>query len=485
MRLKRLLFLGHRWLGVMLSLLFVVWFFSGIVMVFVGYPRTDDAQRIAGQPPMADVRCCASSLAEADPGDRLRLRVLDGRLLLGDGSAWRDAGSGEPLRTIDAELAQRIAQAHAGDGATMRRLESIHDDQWTVSGRYHAHRPLLRVAFDGGRWLHVSGSSGEVLLDTTRAERGWNWIGAVSHWLYFTALRRQQSVWYEIIVWLSVAGCLLAVTGMWGGLKQWRWRRRKRGKSPIPYRGAAYWHHAGGLVFGVLIFTFILSGLLSMNPWGLFAFERVDQDDRHALHAGPAPLSPEAVGAAVRRLAQAAPGFDTRELEIFAFDGAWWLQARNGSASWLMPADGGALRERLPASAVEAAADRLVRDRPVRDRQWLHEPDRHYYRSRGTPQLPVLRLRLQDAAETWYYLDPATGRIVRKLDRQRRAYRWWFNALHSLDFPWLIRHRPLWEAVVVAVSIGGLLVSATGLLVGWRRARTALTRVRRRQNSAD
>ena len=37
--------------------------------------------------------------------------------------------------------------------------------------------------------IYVSPRSGEVLVDTTRFERGWNWIGTVLHWIYFTPLR--------------------------------------------------------------------------------------------------------------------------------------------------------------------------------------------------------------------------------------------------------------------------------------------------------
>ena len=35
-----------------------------------------------------------------------------------------------------------------------------------------------------------------------------------------------------------------------------------------PYRGLFYWHHVTGLVFGVVTLTWVVSGLVSMNPWG-------------------------------------------------------------------------------------------------------------------------------------------------------------------------------------------------------------------------
>lgn len=480
MSLKRLAFLGHRWLGVLLSLFFVVWFFSGMVMLYVGYPSTEHERRIAGQPLLEAAHCCDAALSAIAPDKRLRLRMLDGRLWIGRDGQWRDVATGEALAPLDSEAVRAmLARRSDVDAGAVDRLQRIDEDQWTISGRYDPHRPLYRVALESGRWLHVSGTTGELLLDTSRAERAWNWVGAVSHWLYFTVLRRHPGAWSELVIWLSVAGCAMALAGLWGGLKQWRWRRRKRGKSPIPYRGAAFWHHAGGLVFGVLIFSFILSGLFSMNPWGLFDLRGVSAQERAALVGNAPSLPPERLAEGLRHALMGTDDFRPREAEAFAFGGRWWLRLRDGENARLAPIAGGPLRETLPNAAVAAAADRLAMTVPERDRAWLRQADRYYYSSRGERDFPVLRLRLDDAEQRWFYLDPGSGRIVLKADRARRAYRWWFNGLHSLDFPWLIHNRPLWDGVVIGVSLGGLLVAATGVLVGWRRLRTALGQTRR------
>ena len=57
----------------------------------------------------------------------------------------------------------------------------------------------------------------------------------------------------------------------------------------------------------------------------------------------------------------------------------------------------------------------------------------------------------------------------RRSDRGRRTYRWLFNALHSLDFHALIAHRPAWDIVVWFLSLLGLVISASGVVIGWRR----------------
>lgn len=49
---KRWLYLVHRWLGVLLCSVFALWFISGIVMMYVGYPKLTPAERLEHLPPL-------------------------------------------------------------------------------------------------------------------------------------------------------------------------------------------------------------------------------------------------------------------------------------------------------------------------------------------------------------------------------------------------------------------------------------------------
>ncbi|MGB3879925.1 MAG: PepSY domain-containing protein, partial [Diaphorobacter nitroreducens] len=49
---KRWLFLVHRWLGVLLCAFFAMWFVSGVVMMYVGYPKLTPAERLMHLPPL-------------------------------------------------------------------------------------------------------------------------------------------------------------------------------------------------------------------------------------------------------------------------------------------------------------------------------------------------------------------------------------------------------------------------------------------------
>src|SRR6059036_3654176 len=83
--LKRSIIFIHRWLGVALCALFLLWFPSGIVMMYWDFPSVTAADRLARSPaldpstivvPPADA---LASLATAPTSSQFRLNTFDGR----------------------------------------------------------------------------------------------------------------------------------------------------------------------------------------------------------------------------------------------------------------------------------------------------------------------------------------------------------------------------------------------------------------------
>jgi len=108
-------------------------------------------------------------------------------------------------------------------------------------------------------------------------------------------------------------------------------------------------------------------------------------------------------------------------------------------------------------------------DVPIADAVWLDAYDAYYYSHDGMKPLPVLRIRYTDQRQTWLYLDPQGGVIASRLERATRWNRWLYNGFHSLDFPFLYYKRPLWDIVVIVLSIGGIAISVTSAMPAWRR----------------
>src|SRR5258707_7471691 len=79
--LWRTIVITHRYLGVMGGLLMLMWFLSGIVMIYVAYPRTSEAERVRMLPPIPWAQCCRVGDGLADDDQtilRARIENLNG-----------------------------------------------------------------------------------------------------------------------------------------------------------------------------------------------------------------------------------------------------------------------------------------------------------------------------------------------------------------------------------------------------------------------
>ncbi len=164
-----------------------------------------------------------------------------------------------------------------------------------------------------------------------------------------------------MVVWTSVVGTFLTITGLYLGIKELR--RRANGKLSSPHRGLMYWHHVPGLVFGVLVLSWVLSGLFSMNPWGLMEGEGIGED--LALLSGESPRW-EDVRGLIEAVAARAPA-DVRSLNAATFGGELAAIASLADGSRIRLDASGAPKP-LTDGAWDAAAARLFADgaAPVR-----------------------------------------------------------------------------------------------------------------------
>jgi len=471
-RLLRPLHLAHRWLGIVAGLLILMWFVSGIAMLYVPFPKLTPEERVQHLAPLrpAAIRVSPAEAARACPGTPrgARLAMADARPVFhftgGERacSVWADTGTPRAVTPADA-----IAAARAfAPGRPVADVARVERDQWTVYTSYNAHRPLLRVALDDGDGtaLYVSSRSGEVVVDTTRAERFWNWIGTVPHWLYFTPLRGDDtSLWRQLVLWLPVPAMLAVLAGLALGLQRLRLRRRYPQGRLTPYRGWKRWHHLLGLGVGGLALSWLVSGWLSNHPFGLLPFSGLPAGAAQKLAGAPFAPSPD-LDLLHRQLARLP---DAREAEWYRFGGRSYLEVRTPQGLHRLD------EQAAPAGPFTletlAAAIAAIEGQPVASAELIHDADTYHYGRRNRAVFPAARIRLADADETVWYLDPATGRVLARVDRANRLHRWVFNALHRLDFPPLHTLPSLREGLVTGLGLLGTLLAGTGCALGWRR----------------
>lgn len=486
-RSKRLLFLLHRWLGVVLCAFFAMWFISGVIMMYVGYPKLTDAERLQHLPALAaDAPLLSPQQALARAGvdgplKELRLAAASGGQpayfatpkAKGSATIAIDAANGVPLPATDQARALASAAALAPPGTALRYEGTIAEDAFTHSRALDAHRPLHRVGLDdaAGTLLYVSGRTGEVVRDATRSERLWNYAGAWIHWLYPFRGNAFDRYWTDIVNWLSIAGIAMALSGTVVGIMRWRFSRPYRSGARTPYQGFMRWHHIGGMLFALTTITWIFSGLMSMNPWRIFDLGAAPLR-AEALEAGAPPLA--AANAAPSALLAAAGG-GIRELRWTRAQGRVVVQAYASAGEPLLFDGQTAQAVRLDQAALRAAAAQLLPDGLLRIEMqtaydlYYYSRDAHTMTGGSAKPLPVLRAEFADPQASWVYIDPHTGAVAGRSDRGKRASRWLFAMLHSWDWIPLLERRPLWDMLLIFLSLGGAVMSITGVVIGWRR----------------
>jgi hypothetical protein len=253
---KGLIFV-HRWLGLVVCLLFLLWFLSGIVMMYADYPGIDATEQFAkaeGLSPKA-IRISPtdaySILKSVQPPGQVSLTLLQGRPVYrfrrGRSVSLVYADNGEALRWIAQSDAEDIAAKWIAKPPETAKFEGalVMADQWTMGSQFASIRPLLKFRWPDGEEVYVSGLTGEVAQHTTRGSRMLAYFGAIPHWLYFAPLRRNGPWWNKVIVWSSGIGAITSLLGLIAGV--WMYSPSKRYRyqgapSSIPYRGQKRLH---------------------------------------------------------------------------------------------------------------------------------------------------------------------------------------------------------------------------------------------------
>jgi uncharacterized iron-regulated membrane protein len=506
--MRRVLILTHRYLGIPLSILFVLWFVTGIAMIYVGGMPTFSAQARLERLPALDLAAVRQAPVEAAAqaasgfGRVTLTTVLDRpayRFASPYGAATVFADTGEPLDEIDVATARSVAARFLAVPASAVELERTLDsvDQWTLQMSRDLPLHKFTVADGAGTEVYVSPHMGEVRLVTTTRTRTLAWIATIPHWFYVTPLRANQPVWYWTVVVASALGCLLASLGLVLGVTQLNKSKPFRWSQAVRYQGWLRWHYFSGAFFGVFALTWVFSGLLSMEP---FDWANADSlaiaDD--ALTGGPVELEQFSAFAAEPWAAMLA-GRTLKELEFRRIaDAPYYLARYTGRAAEPDPrrerlhqpypilgraepqhllVDARTLVVRTEPFTTEMLLERLAaatRDANIVTHELLTDYDSYYYSRNRQAALPVLRVKFDDPLKTWVYVDPELAQIPASIHRLQRVERWLYNGLHSLDFGFWYDRRPLWDIGMIVLSLGALVTSTIGFWLGLKRLKRGL-----------
>ena len=521
---KSFLILSHRYIGIPLSFMFVLWFVSGFFMIYTGgMPKVTPDMQIDGSEPV-DFSAVKLSPAEAQEqagydAPAATLRTVLGRPVyeLGDpgySSTFVFADDGQLMQPLSveqsAELASHFLDIPVEQFNFSETLED-HTDQWTFTVQRDL--PLHKFSVDDGfgTEVYVSAENALVSTYTTTQSRVLSWLGTIPHWLYFEGLRDNQPLWYRIVVWSSALGCVSAVLGLILGVTQFRKQVKPfELKRAIPYRGLMRWHYVLGCLFGITTFTWVFSGLVSMEPWDwtnangvqlsssaltgseleLPQFPALNAVDWSQVSEYPVKqVDFRRVLGAQYLLASFTPTTDTLGGKRDRLHQPYNINGQLQSQSALVDPLSGRVQAGFDAGVLAAALDASITEADITEYEVMNGYDDYYYSRGDQLPLPVLRVKFDDPNESWIYVDLNQGQPLSLVHKYSRVERWLYSGLHSLDFAFWYSKRPLWDIGVLFLMTGGLATSMLGLYFGLRRlkadVKALINKVSRKKNAQE
>lgn len=519
--LNRLLYQVHRWVGLALSLFMFLWFSTGLVILYspsitqnrteqlahaetlapeIGWLSLGEAwersaeqrKAVAGKPKSGNAEG-AGAERESKPRREIdeAVGILDARLVRSAGEPlWLvedSRGLRYALSALDGSLhettvdqALKIAdnwyRANKGGGfANARYLETVAHP--ITLRNQDALKPFHRIAVgdDGGELL-ISSRTGEVLHASNTISRACFRAG---NWLHlFKPLESLGwgRIRHDAQLWLSLSATLATLTGLIIG---WlRWRPGLRGKPTYsqgrtqPYREFwLKWHFWSGLLGGSIALFWALSGYLDTNPGKIFSQTNPNRQELAHYFGNELPQAMRQWQPVLPvELAAAVDGDDVVELnwKRLGNEAVMLANTRNGQR---LPQMLEGARRRFEDASLLAAVERVASKKAISSLTVLNEYDSYYYlrhdQSPVEKPLPVLLVRVADNAGTRFYLDPQDGKLLAKLDRSARIFRWLYSGIHHWDFGWLY-HRPIWDVWMLTWVSFGLVLGSSSLVVSWR-----------------
>jgi hypothetical protein len=356
---RKLLIYSHRWLGIGITVMFLVWTLSGVVLMYYGHPQITTGERLLRLEPInfstATVTPAEAAAKAGIKPYRVRLSMYNGRpvyrltrISIGNWSTVY-ADTGEVLPAMGQEQALKWMKQFAPEYASTMTYDGYLEspDEFTRIPTLAGYVPLHRIAMNdpAGTEYYLSEKSNDIVQKTDRRGRILAISGYVLHNLFFF---RQRTWWTPVLDFIAWTAMLMAVTGIVLGI----WRvalkprfRHKGALSYTPYSGWMKWHHYAGLVFGLFSISWILSGMIPITTFPVPGWEKVakrvesngegfimgtptispastmTKDMARAITGGPLNLQPLQIENLRRAIGQIQEKFAPKELELIQFRG--------------------------------------------------------------------------------------------------------------------------------------------------------------------
>jgi len=458
----------------MLSILFVLWFFTGFVMIYHNFPKMKDSEKYRGLAIFSpDSQHHVDTLLKKTPTaqlDYLSLKSdLKGKFQLIFSTAQRQHVINEHGITSDRYSFKEIkSYASRVNTAPINKVDTLNSlDRWLTYDKYKDDFPVYKFHFTDKHHseLYVSSLTGEGLQYTNSNSRFWAWVGAIPHWLYIANLRHYTNTWKTTVIVLSGIGSVMCISGLTIALIAFYRQFKHRRQILSPYKKVMYkWHHITGFFFGFFVFTFAFSGMMSLQKVPQWLIKTSNQSIETALRLNP--VLPIASYRLDYKLILKKHAGHIKKLEWTSFGKKPYYKAIIDDSTHYVDATLDSLKELslTPKDIKERIA--LLQTEPVKVQQ-INKYDNYYIHKKDKLPLPVYKVTVSDADSTVYYINPKTAE-TRYFNSNLKIRKWTYQALHSFTVKQILDKPVLWNFLMWSSMLGGTVVSLTGFWLSIR-----------------
>ncbi len=466
----------HRILGTILSLFVLMWFLSGMVMLYHDFPRVGD-KALPYMDALPAESADSLSLLYRNKLQGLTLRVHDGQpvyalSLQGGEREIRHAHTLTPIQPVTSrEEARRNATKWGNISAESVLKDRL--DTWVPLPRHRDHLPIYRFEIDdeSESYLYFSSKTGELLQAVSAEERFWSYLGPIPHYLYIWQLRQNASLWVRVIVWIAGAGAVMCLSGIVIGVTMYVkvWRRKLRFASPYKKPYSLKWHHIFGFFFGLFIFTFLLSGALSFGNLPDFLRKKVHDTELRGALIHQEAFAPDSILLSDLQALLSSHSGEVKQIDVCRFgDAYYYCCAFADGHRYLSVDESGEIVPHLISE--EEVRDYLTPRIPYPFTIEKIERYDDYYtgRKKNLPELPAYKVSIDDKDAHRLYVQPMSGRM-QAYNASSHAASWIYPKLHNFRMGSLLTNNNTLRLIIVWILlIGGTVVNFTGVQLSIR-----------------
>lgn len=381
-----------------------------------------------------------------------------------------DARSLEPIRAFPEKTLDSMVTAHYQSKIAKKKLLTDFD-AWIPWADFNAFFPIHKYYLedDARTEVYVASTTGKVVQESTSKQRWLACFGAIPHWFYFKSLRLRQGLWADFVIWLSGIGAIMCLSGLIVGvyhLQKWRILKKKRSLNFSPYKKKWYkWHHIFGMIFGVFVFTFVFSGMLSLQDVPQWILPLDKKPDYQTLWSDPT-TDPESFKLSVSDVLQDARFYDTKRMEWKQIGGEpyYFLYRKYGQPTIVCADNADSIR--LKTFSYEDLAALVAKKFSGYDYAISNLKTSDYYYTPG--ENIVAKVVFDDRNKTWAYINAAHPVDLHTINKSERVSRWLYKGLHTFNFPALEELEWLRKLLLVIVCVFGTIISFTGVVLGYK-----------------